>query len=56
MRRPNGRGLEPRAEIAPRERQDLSEDGRRIGLGEADREAGLADAGLVSGCRGEGRA
>jgi hypothetical protein len=36
--------------------QDVSEDGRHVGLGEADRQPGSADAGLVAGRKGEGGA
>jgi hypothetical protein len=50
----NGCGSQPGAEIAPRKRQDVSKDGRHVGLAEADREPGLADAGLVAGRKGEG--
>jgi hypothetical protein len=44
------------AEIAPGERQDVSEDGWHVGLGEADGQPGFADAGLVAGRKGEGGA
>jgi hypothetical protein len=40
----------------PVERQDVSEDGRYIGLREADGQPGFADAGLVAGRKGEGGA
>jgi hypothetical protein len=52
----NGRGFQPCAEIGPGQRQHVSEDRRRIGLGEADREPGFAYAGLVSSRQGEGGA
>jgi len=52
----NGRGLQPRAEIAAGERQDVSEDGRHVGLGEANRQPGFANAGLVSGRKCDGGA
>jgi hypothetical protein len=54
--RRNGRGLQARAEVAPGERQDVSEDGRQVGLGEADRQPGLANASLVPRRKPEGRA
>ncbi len=50
----DGRGLQPRAEIAACERQDVGEDRRHIG--EADRQPGLANAGRVSGRKGDGAA
>jgi hypothetical protein len=52
----NGCGLQSRAEIAPGEWQDVSEDGRYLGLAKADRQPRLANAGLVPGRKGEGGA
>jgi hypothetical protein len=49
--RRNGRGLQPRAEIAPYQRQDVREDGRHIGLGEADRQPGFADPASLRAAR-----
>jgi hypothetical protein len=46
--RRDGCALAPRAEITPAERQDVSEGRRHVGLGEADRQPGLANARLVS--------